>query len=448
MGQQAALPEDSISQPRVVAMQPSLVRYQVLAAACVCAFIAYIHRVGFASAVVLQDDLGLNSERWGYLMGAFLLAYGGLEIPWGLFGDRWGARHLLTLIVLASGVLTAGTFLATGLSGVALYGTAPFVVLLVIRFLFGGFQAGMFPTISRMMADWMPIQERATAQGLIWMCSRVGGAVAPFFMTFLIGVLGGWKIAFLFAGLLGLLWCIVFWPWFRNQPEEMRQVNGAEIQVIQTGRTSRPAAHGNVPWAKILRSRSVWSLCLMYGCGGFAANFFVTTLPSYLTSHRHLSPGTKDLLTSLPLACGIVGCVLGGFFSDWIIRTTGNRKWGRRLNGTIGTVTAGVAFLGINYVSQTWALALLLCLIFFCNDLGMGPAWASCADVGRRYAGTIGGAMNMVGNLAGAVGQSMAGVLFAYGYHNLVFVIFGCSFFLGTLCWQGVDVTRPVEPDE
>jgi hypothetical protein len=107
-----------------------------------------------------------------------------------------------------------------------------------------------------------------------------------------------------------------------------------------------------------------------------------------------------------------------------------------------------VAFIGINYVSQTWALALLLCLIFFCNDLGMGPAWAACADVGRRYAGTIGGAMNMVGNLAGAVGQSLAGVLFAYGFHDLVFVIFGSSFFLGTLCWQGVDVTRPVEPDE
>src|SRR5437016_6124242 len=150
MGQEAALPEERISEARITVLQPTLVRYQVLAAACVCAFIAYIHRVGFASTVVVQKDLGLNSQQWGYLMGAFLLAYGGLEIPWGLLGDRWGARHLLTLIVLASGVLTAGTFLATGLSDVALYGTVPFVVLLVIRFLFGGFQAGMFPTISRM----------------------------------------------------------------------------------------------------------------------------------------------------------------------------------------------------------------------------------------------------------------------------------------------------------
>ncbi len=238
MGQEAALPEQRVTEPQVVVLQPTLVRYQVLAAACVCAFIAYIHRVGFASAVVVQDDLGLNSQQWGYLMGAFLLAYGGLEIPWGLLGDRWGARHLLTVIVLASAVFTAGACLVGGLAGAssAGYASLPFLFLLLLRFLFGGFQAGMFPTISRMMADWMPVQERATAQGLIWMCSRVGGAVAPFLMTFLIGVLGGWKIAFVFAGLLGLLWCVAFWPWFRNQPEEMRQVNGAEIQIIQTGR--------------------------------------------------------------------------------------------------------------------------------------------------------------------------------------------------------------------
>src|SRR5438132_8265652 len=295
MGQEAALPEERISEAPIIVLQPTLVRYQVLAAACVCAFIAYIHRVGFASTVVVQTDLGLNSQQWGYLMGAFLLAYGGLEIPWGLLGDRWGARHLLTVIVLASAVLTAGTCFVGGSPGVALAGYAglPFLSLLVLRFFFGGFQAGMFPTISRMMADWMPVQERATAQGLIWMCSRVGGAVAPFFMTFLIGALGGWKIAFIFAGGLGLLWCFVFWPWFRNQPEEMSQVNRAEIETIQAGRVTRPAGHSNVPWAKILRSRSVWSLCFMYGCGGFAANFFVTTLPSYLQTHRHLPDTTK-----------------------------------------------------------------------------------------------------------------------------------------------------------
>src|SRR5262249_20093141 len=146
-------------------------------------------------------------------------------------------------------------------------------------------------------------------------------------------------------------------------------------------------------------------------------------------------------LSSLPLACGIAACLLGGLFSDWIIRSTGNRKWGRRLNGTLSTIVAGVAYLSVNWVQETWVLAIVLCLIFFSNDLAMGPAWASCADIGRRYAGTLGGAMNMIGNLAGAIGNLVAGYLFEWNRPELVFVIYACSYWLGTLCWQGVDVT-------
>jgi hypothetical protein len=110
-------------------------------------------------------------------------------------------------------------------------------------------------------------------------------------------------------------------------------------------------------------------------------------------------------------------------------------------------VTAA-SLLAINHVQETWQVGALLGLAFFCNDLGMGPAWASCADVGRRYAGTVGGAMNMIGNLAGAGGTALAGWLFKHNHPEAVFIIFACSFCLGSLSWLAVDVTKPVvEPD-
>jgi sugar phosphate permease len=442
--QQKPVSEPSTLEP------PTQVRYHVLAAVCALALIAYIHRVGFAQGGTnLKRDLGLNDQEWGYVMAAFLLAYGAFEIPWGLLGDWLGARHLLTLVTLGWSIVTAGTALVMVLPNVTFvdYALLQFAFLVGLRFLFGMFQAGAFPAISRVTADWIPMQERATAQGLVWMCSRVGGALAPFLIVWQINVLGGWESTFVTVSVLGLLWCAVFWPWFRNRPEEMPQVNAAERQRITAGRAAKSAGHGAVPWSKVLRSRSVWALCFMYGCGGFAANFFVTYLPSYLANQRQLLPDEVKVLTSLPLACGVVGCVLGGFLSDWIIRTTGNRKWGRRLNGTVGTIIAGLAYLFINWAQDTKTLAALLCVIFFCNDLAMGPAWASCADIGRRYAGTLGGAMNMVGNVAGAVAQGLAGNLFHRGHPELVFIIFGCTFFLGTLCWQGVDVTKPIEED-
>ena len=80
----------------------------------------------------------------------------------------------------------------------------------------------------------------------------------------------------------------------------------------------------------------------------------------------------------------------------------------------------------------------------FFNDATMGPAWASCADVGERYAGTLSGAMNMTGAFAGAAGMALAGVLFHQRKDDLVFILFGCSYALASLCWLLVDVSKPL----
>lgn len=438
MGQKILTPAASAAE---AAGRRTGVRYQVLAWACSLAVVTYIHRVGFATASpAIQADLGLSTKSMGYLGAAFLFAYGLFEVPWGLLGDRLGVRHLLMVLVL-------GWSLLTGLVALVVYVPAtaglPLVCLLVLRALFGLFQAGGFPALSRMMTDWMPMQERGTAQGLIWMSSRLGGALVPLLMAALLAWLGNWRTPLWLIAGLGGLWCLGFWPWFRNRPEEMPQVNAAEEAYIRAGRGA-PAGHALTPWAALLRSRNVWALCITYACGGFAANFYVTLLPIFLTKVRGFSDSEARWLQSLPLACGIVGCVTGGMLSDWIIRRTGNRKWGRRLNGTIGMAVGSLGWLALSQATELVAVGTLLCLIFFCNDLCMGPIWASCADVGRRYAGTVGGAMNMIGNLAGAGGNLLTGWLFERGEQSLLFTGFALSFFLASVCWQAIDVTRPL----
>jgi predicted MFS family arabinose efflux permease len=136
--------------------------------------------------------------------------------------------------------------------------------------------------------------------------------------------------------------------------------------------------------------------------------------------------------------------VLGGWLSDWFIRWTGNRKWGRRLNGAIGLVVAGLVVLSVPRVEKVWLLALTVSVWFFCNDIIMGPAWASCADIGERYAGTLSGAMNMVGSLAGAAGAALAGNLLQRGQEGWVFVLFAGSYGLAAVSWLLVDVTKPL----
>ena len=230
-------------------------------------------------------------------------------------------------------------------------------------------------------------------------------------------------------------------------------MNALEREIITSGRG--PVFHGHLAWSTLFRSRSVWGLCLMYGFGGFSATFFITLLPDYLESHRGLTPAQTRWLTSLPLACGILACAIGGFLSDWFIRRTGNRKWGRRLNGAIGLTIAGLAIFSTIWVQNIYLLGGLLCLTFFCNDINMGPAWAACGDIGERYAGTVGGAMNMIGNLAAALMATVSGRLLDLkepiplgGFHvlgrDLLFTIFGLFFVLAALCWLLVDVTKPL----
>jgi sugar phosphate permease len=424
--------------------QPTSVRYLVLAAACNLAVLTYVQRQGFvAGTPYIKQDLGFDDQQMGLLASVWLIAYGLFQVPGGLLGDRFGGRLLLTLLVLGWSLLLGAVAVTAVLPAATLL---PFLYLLLLRFLFGAFQAGGFPVLARVIADWMPARERGFAQGLVWTFSRLGGFVAPLLVLWLFGYFGSWPVPFLLIGSLGLAWGALFWPWFRNRPAEMPGVNAAERALIESGRpvalVQPPAAH----LGHFLRSPSVWGLCLLYGFGGFAGNFITSLLPIYLRDHRHLDDRTAMWLSGLPLAFGIVSCLLGGTLSDFLIRQTGSRKWGRRLVGCTAMLLAALTTLSVLWAEDAWALGLAFSAWFFFNDATMGPAWASCADVGEASAGTLSGAMNMTGAFFGATGMYIAGTLMKRDMDEVVFILFACSYVLGSLCWLLVDVTKPLVP--
>src|SRR5439155_5112836 len=157
-----------------------------------------------------------------------------------------------------------------------------------------------------------------------------------------------------------------------------------------------------------------------------------------------LDPEDRAWVFGLTLRGGMVACVGGGLLSDRIINWTRSRKWGRRLSAMVGSIFAGLAFLLVPWVEGAWPLAMVFGAAFFCNDLTMGPAWAACADIGERYAGTLSGSMNMIGAFAGAGGMALAGLLLEAQEYEALFLIFACSYAGAALCWLAVDVTRPL----
>jgi len=425
---------------------PTKVRFLVLAAACSLAIVTYIHRVGFATASAeIREPLGLSDGQIGALMAAFMVAYGLFEVPWGALGDRVGVRSVLSIVILGGSAFTAALALVFRLPPKTWWS---FGSLFALRFLFGAFQAGTFPAISRMIADWIPMDERGRVQGFVWMSSRLGGVIAPVLLVWLFKVMGApqWPLALI--ALLGVAWCAAFRPWFRNRPEDAPGVNEAERRLILRGKADRPSSrHEPLPWSKASRSVGVWSLCLMYGGLGYSGNFFLTLLPTYLATHRGLGSGTTAMLTSLPFAIGIASCLIGGVVSDLCIRRFGPR-WGRPLIGSAGMAMAAAAFAAIPWTTDVRLLGVLLCLTFAGNDLAMAPAWAAAADIGDRHAGALSGLMNMGASLTAALGAVVSGRLFDAGELTLPFLLYAAAYLVGAACWLGVDGSRTLSAPE
>ncbi|HEX4589141.1 MAG TPA: MFS transporter, partial [Gemmataceae bacterium] len=213
-------------------------------------FLTYFDRVCIVRVQSeIQRELHVSDEQMGLVFGGFWLAYAIFEIPAGWLGDRFGARLALTRVVLAWSLFTALTGFAAG-----------FVSLFTIRFLFGAGEAGAFPNMARVQSAWLSPEARGRAGGWLWLAARWGGAFAPFLFASLtrwfaspsvreglavvgIGEMSGWRLAFFAAGLLGVVWCLAFYPWFRNDPEEHPSVNEAEKAMIRGGRETRAADH-------------------------------------------------------------------------------------------------------------------------------------------------------------------------------------------------------------
>ncbi len=206
-------------------IRPTRVRYVVLGMTVAAYMITYMDRTILAVArPVIRDELGISLLTMGTITGAFRIAYALFQIPGGWFGDRFGARRALSLIV-------AWWSLFTGLTAMAWNAAS----MLVIQVLFGMGEAGAFPIATRSLARWMRPTERGFAQGITHAGSRLGAALTPLMVVPLIALIG-WRGAFWVFAALGVTWAAVWYFYYRDTPEEHAGVNQAERDLIGSGR--------------------------------------------------------------------------------------------------------------------------------------------------------------------------------------------------------------------
>lgn len=379
----------------------------------------------------MTDDLGLTNIQMGYVFSAFAATYGIFEIPMGWLGDRFGQRQLMIRIVAAWSLFTVLTGTVRG-----------YVALVAIRLVFGAAQAGVFPTLTRALARWFPARERARSTGWMWTGARFGGAVAPPAAALMI-VWIDWRVTFAAFGVLGLVWCWVFWRWYRDDPAHHPSVNEAELACIRSGEPA-PKEPEAIPWTTMLADRNLWTLFAMYFCSSFGFFFFVTWLPTYLIDEHGLTLERSGLYSAMPLLAGALACVTGGAFSDWLVRRLGLR-WGRRLVGIGGFGLAALGFALAATVSDALAGVLWMAFAQGAQDLTLPVAWAVCVDVGHRYGGTSTGFMNTASSLSAMLSPITAAWLTArFGSFESMFSVAAIVYLVGALLWFFIHPERRV----
>jgi MFS family permease len=418
-------------------VRPTRARYWVVVFAVTLAILAYIDRVCISQAApVISRDLGLSKTQMGSVFSAFALAYALFEIPGGWLGDWMGPRRVLMRIVMWWSVFTAATGWAWS-----------FTSLWVTRFFFGCGEAGCFPNLTKAFTTWLPQEERVKAQGIMWMFARWGGAFTPPLVLLTFHYVS-WRWAFVMFGLLGTIWAVFFFRWFRDNPRDHKSVNAGELALL-AGAEKMAAGHGDVPWGKLVTSRSVWLLWAQYFLISYPWYFYITWLPTYLQEYRKLTPGESAKLAILPLFFGGFGNLLCGFVSAHLARWTGSVRTSRRITGSFGFLGAAICLLiSIQLENATWGMIAMGFASFF-NDLVMPGAWGSCMDIGGKYAGTLSGSMNMMGNIAGFVAPLVGGIILQRtgGDWNLFLYTMVAMYALGTLCWPFIDPVTPIDRD-
>jgi len=375
----------------------------------------------------------------GAVFSAFALAYALFEIPGGWLGDLMGPRRVLLRITLWWSVFTAVT------GSMWSFGS-----LWITRFLFGAGEAGCFPNLTKAFTTWLPREERVRAQGITWMFARWGGAFTPPLVLLVLNFTT-WRWAFVGFGALGLVWLAAFALWFRDNPRDNPRLNQAELTLIG-GAAGAASGHGDVPWGKLIRSRSVWLLWAQYFFLSYPWYFYITWLPTYLQSPtgRGLSAEQSAGYAVFPLLFGGFGSLCCGLISTRLERWSGSVKVGRRLIACAGFAGAS-AFLLLSMQIQDplWAM-LAMGMASFSNDLVMPGAWGACMDVGGKYAGTVAGSMNMMGNMAGFVAPLFGGYILQRSGDdwNLLLYVMAGVYCLGILCWPFIDSATPLEPAE
>ena len=420
-------------------MPPTKVRYLVLGLLALAASSAYLTRHCLAVAnTTMQEELHFNNEQFGYLYGAFSLGYLLFQIPGGWLGQKFGTRITMPGLSVIWSLCTVVTAAVTSLGA-----------MLASRLVFGLAQAGLVPNSAKVVKDWFPVAIRGKASSVCAMAMSLGGIITISLTSYLLKD-HDWRDIFRAYSLVGIVWAIAFYFYFRTRPEQHAGVNQAERDLIREGESEADeGAPAKMNWGAAFRDRNAWALCgqLIFKAAGY--NFFVTFFPAFLEYKYNIEKADAGMLTTYPLIGVVFGSLLGGMVIDGLYKKTGS-KWISRCGVASGALllTATFAF-GSTFTGSAQELATVIAVGSFFSGVAMPCPWAASIDMGGKNPALVMGMMNAAGCLAGICISPLIGRLIDHikatdGNWNIVIFVHAGFYLCAALLWLVVNPNKPI----
>ena len=410
-------------------MKPTRTRFQVSGFLFLLAAVTYLDRVCISTlAPEISRDLHLSKLEMSFVFSAFAVAYAGFEILSAWWGEKIGARRVLTRIVIWWSVFTMATAGAWNYSS-----------LVAIRFLFGAGEAGAWPNAALAFSRWIPWRERGRVQGFFFAAAHVSGGITPLLVGWLVGFLP-WRGVFVACGCIGAIWAAAWYRWFRDEPRDHRRVNQAEALLIESERRiARDAQRGKALGRALASSPTVWCLCLAYLSNSYGAYFVMTWLPTYLAENRGFEKQWLSLFAGLPLLLSVVGDIGGGAVTDWASQVFGLRV-GRAAVSVAGySVAAGAMFAAV-YAATPVMAASLIAVAVAASMFTLSPSWAACMDIGGENTAVLSAAMNTTGQVGSILSPVVTGwIVYRFADWQMPLLIMGGLYTLSAILWTQVD---------
>jgi MFS family permease len=369
----------------------------VLMLICMMYALTYMDRVNVSTAAsVFGVEFHLTNTQIGLVFSAFAYPYLLSQVLGGWISDRFGARWTLTVSAAVWGLAT----LLTGMAG-------SLKAMIAARILLGVGEAATFPAATRAMSWWTNEKRRGFAQGITHASARLGNAVTPPVVVWLMSVIA-WRGSFLLMGGVSVAWAVVWFWYFRENPAEHAGIRTDDLRFLPVFTTRHTLAE-RIPWMLLIRRMA--PATAVYFCYGWTLWLYLAWVPLFFIHRYNLDLKRSAWFSAGVFFAGVLGDTLGGIVSDRVLEKTGSLNLARRdliLAAYLCSLGFMIPVLWLH--SLNW-VALFLSVAFFFSEFTIGPMWAIPMDIAPEYAGSASGLMNIGSPLAAIVSPLVFGYL-------------------------------------